>query len=96
MNTKSSIFTSGDATRENTLLAFISKIKIEAKIENILAFISEIKIDLTLKNSNILFLVCFKIAIIYFIPVRQHSGQRRNIVSRRSATILCFHRVYWP
>ena len=32
----------------------------------LLVFMSEIKIDLTLKKSNFLFLLCFKIAIIYF------------------------------
>ena len=33
----------------------------------LLVFMSEIKIDLTLKKSNFLFLLCFKIAIIKFI-----------------------------
>ena len=32
-------------------------------------FMSEIKIDLTLKKSNFLFLLCFKNAIIKFIPM---------------------------
>ena len=36
----------------------------------LLEFVSEIKIDLTLKKSNFLFLLCFKIAIIKFIPMR--------------------------
>ena len=44
----------------------------------LLVFMSEIKIDLTLKKSNFLFLLCLKIAIIKFIPVRQQS-RRRNI-----------------
>ena len=57
MNTKSSIFTNGGATSEN--ITFV--------------FMSEIKIDLTLKKSNFLFLLCFKIAIIKFIPMRQQS-----------------------
>ena len=35
----------------------------------LLVFMSEIKIDLTLKKSNFLFLLCFKIAIIKFIPM---------------------------
>ena len=39
----------------------------------LLVFMSEIKIDLTLKKSNFLFLLCFKIAIIKFIPMRQLS-----------------------
>ena len=34
-------------------------------------FTSEIKIDLTLKKSNFLFLLCFKIAIVKFIPMSQ-------------------------
>ena len=37
---------------------------------------SEIKIDLTLKKSNFLFLLCFKIAEIKFIPMHQPSQQR--------------------
>ena len=47
----------------------------------LLVFMSEIKIDLTLKKSNFLFLLCFKIAIIKFIPMRQHSRQRNNFFS---------------
>ena len=39
----------------------------------LLVFMSEIKIDLTLKKSNFLFLLCFKIAIIKFIPMGQQS-----------------------
>ena len=38
-------------------------------------FMSEIKIDLSLKKSNFLFLLCFKIAIIQIIPVRQLERQ---------------------
>ena len=34
----------------------------------LLVFMSEIKIDFTLKKSNFLFLLCFEIAIIKFIP----------------------------
>ena len=41
----------------------------------LLVFMSEIKIDLTLKKSNFLFLLCFKIAMIKFIPMRQQSGR---------------------
>ena len=52
MNNKSSIFTSGFATRENT-----------AK-KALLVFMGEIKNDLSLKKSNFLFLFCLKIAII--------------------------------
>ena len=39
----------------------------------LLVFISEIKIDLTLKKSNFLFLLCFKIAKIKFLLMRQLS-----------------------
>ena len=46
-------------------------------------FMSEIKIDLTLKKSNFLFLLCFKIAIIKFIPMRQLSRQRNSFFSSR-------------
>ena len=68
MNTKSSIFTSGGATSENITLVFMS----------------EIKIDLTPKKSNFLFFfLCFKIAIIKFIPMRQHSRQRKRFFSSR-------------
>ena len=49
----------------------------------ILVFMSEIKIDLTLKKSNFLFLLCFKIAIIKFIPMRQQSQQRNSFFSSR-------------
>ena len=45
----------------------------------LLVFMSEIKIDLTLKKSNFLFLLCFKSAIIKFIPKRQQS--RRETAS---------------
>ena len=41
----------------------------------LLVFMSEIKIDLTLKKSNFLFLLCFKIAMIKFILMRQQSQQ---------------------
>ena len=43
-----------------------------------LVFMSAIKIDLTLKKSNFLFLLCFTIAIIMFILMRQHSRQRNS------------------
>ena len=46
-----------------------------------LVFMSEIKIDLTLKKSNFLFLLCFKTAIIKFIPMRQQSRQRNSFFS---------------
>ena len=49
----------------------------------LLVFMSEIKIDLTLKKSNFLFLLCFKIAIIKFIPMRQQSLQRNSFFSSR-------------
>ena len=37
----------------------------------LLVFMSEIKIDLTLKKSNFLVFLCFKIAIIKFMPMCQ-------------------------
>ena len=49
----------------------------------LLVFMGEIKIDLTLKESNFLFLVCFKIAIIKFIPMHQQSRQRNSFFSSR-------------
>ena len=49
----------------------------------LLVFMSEIKINLTLKKSNFLFLLCFKIAIIKFIPMRQQSRQGNNFLSSR-------------
>ena len=49
----------------------------------LLVFMGEIKIDLTLKKSNFLFLLCFKTAIIKFIPMRQRSRQRNNFFSSR-------------
>ena len=49
----------------------------------ILVFMSEIKIDLTLKKSNFMFLLCFKIAKIKFIPIRQESRQRNSLFSSR-------------
>ena len=49
----------------------------------LLMFMSEIKIDLTLKQSNFLFLLCFKIAIIKFIPMSQQSRQRNSFFSSR-------------
>ena len=49
----------------------------------LLVFMSEIKIDLTLKKSNFLFLLCFKIAIIKFIPMRQQSRKRNSFFSSR-------------
>ena len=56
-------FTSGEAMSEILLLVFMS----------------EIKIDFTLKKSNFLFSVCFNVAIIQYILVRQPLGQRHNI-----------------
>ena len=47
----------------------------------LLVFMSERKIDLTLKKSNFLFLLCFKITIIKFIPMRQQSRQRNSFFS---------------
>ena len=47
----------------------------------LLVFMSEIKIDLTLKKSNFLLLLCFKNAIIKFIPMRQLSRQKNSFFS---------------
>ena len=44
---------------------------------------SETKIDLTLKKSNFLFLLCFKIAKIKFVPMRQQSQQGNSFFSIR-------------
>ena len=49
----------------------------------LLVFMSEIKIDLTLKKSYFLFLLCFIIAIIKFIPMRQQSRQSKSFFSSR-------------
>ena len=46
-------------------------------------FRSETKIDLTLKKSNFLFLLCFKIAKNKFIPTRPQSRHRNNFFSSR-------------
>ena len=54
----------------------------------LLVFMSEIKIVLTLKKSNFLFLLCFKNAIIKFIPMRQQSPQRNNFFSSRFSSNL--------
>ena len=53
----------------------------------LLVFMSEIKIDLTQKKSNFLFLLCFEIAIIKFIPMRQQS--RRETAS----FLVVFHQI---
>ena len=47
----------------------------------LLVFMSEIKIDLTLKKSIFLFLLCFKIAKIKCILIRQPSQQRYSFFS---------------
>ena len=54
----------------------------------LLVFMSEIKIDLTLKKSNFLFLLYFKIAIIKFISMRQQSRQRNRFFSSHSTSNL--------
>ena len=59
-----------------------------------LVLIIEIKTDLTLKRSNFLFLLCFKIAIIQFIPMHQPSGQRHNFFLAVLHQIGCFQHVY--
>ena len=47
----------------------------------LLVFMSEIKIDPTLKKSNFLFLLCFKIAKNKFILMPQSSQQRYSFFS---------------
>ena len=47
----------------------------------LLVFMGEIKIDFTLKKSNFLFLLCFKIAKIKCILMRQPSQQRYSFFS---------------
>ena len=47
----------------------------------LLVFINEIKIDLTLKKSNFLFLLCFKIAKNKLTLTRQPSQQRYSFFS---------------
>ena len=47
----------------------------------LLVFMSEIKINLTPKKSNFLCLLCFKIAKIKFILMRQPSQQRYSFFS---------------
>ena len=47
----------------------------------LLVFMSKIKFDLTLNKSNFLFLLCFKNAIIKFIPMRQQSRQSNSFFS---------------
>ena len=47
----------------------------------LLVFMSEIKIDLTQKKSNFLFLLCFKVAKIKFIPMHQQARQRNSFFS---------------
>ena len=54
----------------------------------LLVVMREIKIDLTLEKSNFLFLLCFKIAIIKFIPMRQQSRQRNSFFSSRFTSSL--------
>ena len=54
----------------------------------LLVFMSEIKIDLTLKKSNFLFLLCFKIAIIKLITMRQQLRQRNSFFSTRFTSYL--------
>ena len=49
----------------------------------LLVFMSEIKIDLTLKKSNFLFLLCFKLAKIKFILLLQQSRQRNSFFFSR-------------
>ena len=49
----------------------------------LLVFMCEIKIDLTLKKSNFLFLLCFKLAKIKFILLLQQSRQRNSFYSSR-------------
>ena len=43
----------------------------------LLVFMSEIKIDLTLKMLNFLFLFCFEIAIIKFVPMVSNDTEKQ-------------------
>ena len=63
-----------------TMFTPISRLDKHAEL---FVFMSEIKIDLTLKKSNFLFLLCFKIAKIMFITMRQQSRQRNSFFSSR-------------
>ena len=54
----------------------------------LLVFMSEIKIDLTRKKSNFLFLLCFKIAIIKLIPMRQQSQRNRFFSCRFTSNLM--------
>ena len=49
----------------------------------LLVFMSEIRMYLTLKKSNFLFLLCFEIAIVKFIPMCQQSRRRNLFFSSR-------------
>ena len=71
-DTKSSIFMSGKATSKNITYG------VHEWNKN----------NITLKKSNFLFLLCFKIAIIHFIPMCQPSGQRHNLFPRHFASNL--------
>ena len=64
----------------NTKVVFSRVAEPRVKIP-LLVFMSEIKIDLTLKKSNFLFLLCFKIAKYKFILMRQPSQQRYSFFS---------------
>ena len=46
----------------------------------LLVFMSEIKIDLTLKKSNFLFLLCFKIAISLLQRVSNHDRETASFL----------------
>ena len=54
----------------------------------LLVVMSEIKIDLTLKKSIFLFHLCFKIAKIKFIPMRQQSRLRNSFSSRFTSNLM--------
>ena len=69
----------------NTKVVFSQVAELRVKIP-LLVSMSEIKIDLTLKKSNFLFLLCFKIAKIKFIPVRQQLRQRNSFFSSHSTS----------
>ena len=61
----------------------------------LLVFMGEIKIDLTLKKSNFLFVLFFKVAIIKFIPMRQQSRQRNSFFSRRFTSNVMLPACLW-
>ena len=63
----------------------------------LLVFISEIKIDLTLKKSNFLLLLCFKIAIIKLFqsPVLRIDNQQNFKIMKISILLKSFISLFY-